>query len=690
MGSASIEIAGTFDIESASGWNRFALGVVYTGDDVHRHWWGSAHDLTPEEEGAEPPFVTEGRGGEDGGLDGMLDYMRARGGIYLSHGGGIYDSLAVLERARQRGISCAIDRASHRVTRVVMGRATFRDSYALWPVSLDEICGALRRKVPHLPWACTCGRKTCACGCGGCGGFCRIGEKAAQGDPDLLDYCVADCKGLYDGFHALRGFTTKHRINLRGTLASTAWKAAQDELGVPESDLPWHLWRAVRKADKGGRQCVVRPRAKGPGTHHDICNAYPAQLAKAQLPVGKIRELADADARGALRRERPGVYSLTVRVPDSLFIPPLPWSHAGRLYFPVGEVTGTWSLPELAAALERGCSIVKVHTAVIWQGTANIFESLVQRWYEIRRAAGRKTPFGQWVGRLAKALCGKFAERPERQRVLMHPESIKVCLRVGHCRNGCTGRCGAYEQLDLKGEIFGVPYQKLGGSSYPQWSSYLRAQTRVQWLEQAERYGEDLCFGNTDSLWTLGRKSPEPLGDGLGEWEYQHAWCDLDVRSASTYAFRELPSVEAFYVDRSGAIPRGEFHTLPGELVVRGIPWATEEDWKRGSGVIDRGVVTFQSAARGTRGLWARRVRKWTLPRGADAERGVWGDRLMSAAGYTVPMQVAEIREQVKLSQARLRKVAEDARGARLTKQRTVNKRKDTAGRCEGDDDDGV
>src|SRR4029077_15024849 len=271
----------------------------------------------------------------------MIDYMRARGGVFFGHGAGIYENLAILERARERGVPCQIDRSAQRVTRVVFGSLTLRDSYSLWGVPLDEICGALRRPVPHLPWACVCGRKTCSCGCGGCGGYCRIGEKARAGDPDLLEYCHADCRDLYDGLHALRDFAGKSRICLRGTLAQTAWIAAKDELGVPDSDLPWHLWRAARRADKGGRQAIIRPRAKGPGRHHDICNAYPAQLAKAELPVGKVRELGGDHALRALERGRPGLYSMTVRVPEDSFLPPLPWHHGGILCFPVGEISGT-------------------------------------------------------------------------------------------------------------------------------------------------------------------------------------------------------------------------------------------------------------------------------------------------------------------------------------------------------------
>lgn len=607
------ECNGTFDIECWD-WQNFAIGATYDGRRP-RVWY-------------------------DG--DEMIDHLRTVGGIYFAHAGGVYDLLYVLERARARGISCQVDRSQHRVTRIVMGRLTLRDSYALWPVPLDDICGALGRPVPHLPWACICGRKTCSCGCGGCGGYCRIMEKANEGDPDLEDYVKADCVMLYDGLQGLDTFTSDHKIALRGTLGQTAWVAAQDELGLPDSDIPWHLWRAARRGDKGGRAAIIRPYTPGPGSHHDICNAYPGQLAKAELPVGRCRELGDKHAQKALAKCRPGIYTVTVNVPETLFLPPLPWSKAGMLTFPTGEFSGSWALPELVAAFERGVTVKKIHGAVVWQSAAAIFGELMQRWYDIRRAAGRKTPFGQWVGRFAKAVTGKFAERPDRNRVTMHPESIKVCLGKGPCRKGCTKRCGAYEQLDLDGFIYAIPYSRLGPSAYPQWSAYLRALTRIQWMEQAERFGEDLVMGNTDSLWTIGRKKPEPLGDDLGQWEYQHDWCELEIRSIGCYAWRDLPDPPV--LDPAASLQAGKpvYEQRPGRLHVRGIPGITEEDWKRGHGVIDRGVTTFGRGVKSTKGLFRKRHRRWTLP---GKERAWFGDRLMGARGVTWPVDAQLLRE---------------------------------------------
>ena len=604
-------IDGTLDIECAD-WDQFCLAATFDGSRARVYYDG----------------------------DEMIDDLRMRGGVHFAHAGGVYDLLWVLERARVRRIPCQVDRAQHRVTRIVMGGLTLRDSYSLWPAPLDELCGAVGEPVPELPWGCICGQS--------CAGFCQILERARRGDPDLEEYCKADARVLYLALRRLGEWTADHRISLRGTLGQTAWIAAQDELGIPDSEIPYHLWRHARQADKGGRIAVVRPSTTllspgagvpSVGAHHDICNAYPAQLARAHLPVGACRELGEANADRALEHGTPGIYTVSVSVPE-MFLPPLPWHKAGTLCFPTGDFVGSWTLPELVAAFERGVKLRATHTALVWETTAPIFAPLVERWYEIRRSTGRKTPLGQWIGGLAKALTGKLAERPDRDRVVMHPDSIKVCNGRGpQCRRKCSRRCGAYEQLDLKGHIYAVPYHRMSSSAYPQWSAYLRSMTRVQWLSQAELMtasrdvdatgrpvrdgGKALCMGNTDSLWHTSRQTPEPLGDGLGQWEFQHAWTDLEVRAPTIYAFRDPADPD-------------------GKLNVRGIPGITEADWRRGAGMLDRGIVTFGKAVGTNRGLFFRRHRKWSLP---SRERVWYGDRKLHSDGLTYPASAEELRE---------------------------------------------
>lgn len=542
--------------------------------------------------------------------------------MYWSHAGGIYDLLLVGETLRRRGIRYHADLAQHRITRLVVGGLTLRDSYSLVPFPLDEAAEIAGEQSPSLPWSCICRRD--------CGGYCQIRQRAREGDPDLDDYCMADCRVLYRVLRRLGEHAEQFGLDLRGTLGSTAWASAKHELELPNADLPWHLWRKIRRADKGGRLLIGRHMTRGPGAHFDIVNAYPGALARARLPVGRPRELGSRHATVALGRSAPGVYQVTIWIPDSLFVPPLPWRCGGRVVYPTGTISGSWALPELEAALERGCVVERVHSAIIWPVAMPVFADLMRRWYEIRRKVGRQTPLGQWQSRLAKALTGKFAELPGRARITVHPEKIRICPRTGHCRRGCTGRCGAMNQLDLFGYVWESPYFKLAPSGHAHWSAYLRAITRVQWLEAAERYRPgELAYGDTDSIWVTGNTRPEPLSAELGAWEMKHVFTDFEVRAPKVYKF----------TDGSG------------RPIFRGAPGLTDEDWRRGKATIARGVMTFRQAAHSGDGrLFRRNSRKWTLPQGPlDRESPdgiVWlGDRKLDlVTGITYPASATEHR----------------------------------------------
>jgi hypothetical protein len=588
---------GTLDIECAD-WDRFRLGCIYQEGAGAR---SSACHYDP---------------------DALIDDLRDRGGHFWAHAGGIYDLLLIAERLRSRGIKFAADLAAHRITRLTIGNLTLRDSYSLIPFPMDELVSIIGEKPNELPWSCECGRD--------CGGYCKIPTRCdLPFDPDLEDYCMADCRQLYRIIHRVKDHAAEHDIDLRGTLGSTAWATAKRVLELPDADLPWHLWRRVRKADKGGRLAITKPRAHGPGVHFDIRNAYPGALSKLSIPIGATRELGGTRARLALERDRPGIYNATVTVPEDSFLPPLPWRCGGRVSYPTGTFSGSWPANELLAAIERGTKVVDVHGAIIWEAEAAIFGDLMQAWYAIRRKVGKDTPLGSWQSRLAKALTGKFAELPNRERIIVHPDKLKICLRDGRCKNGCTGRCGRYEQLDLFGYVWSAPYWKLAPSGHAHWSAYLRAHTRIQWLTAAERYKPgEICYGDTDSIWVTGRVKPEPISEDLGAWEQKHVWTGLEVRAPKVYAF----------VDGMG------------RNIYRGAPGITDEDWRKGHTVIDRGVKTLRQAVRGIDGLFKRKERRFTIP-AHDTDPEVYGDRRLDpVTGITYPQSAKDHRDHLQAS----------------------------------------
>ncbi len=574
-----MKITGTLDIE-CSAWDRFAVAATYQ----------------PTQDGDGAGCKTIHRS-----IAALVDHLLSfKASTWYAHAGGNYDFLAIAEELRRREIPCAVDLAGARVSRVVGGGITLRDSWPLVPLSLSVAAAMANERAPVLGLSCRCGKS--------CGGYCSI----RPNDPRALvaEYCAEDCRVLYRVLRAVAAYAGELGLELRGTLGGTAWATAKKVMSLPDADLSSQLWRQIRQAYYGGRVTICRPRAEGPGSHWDISSAYPAALAYTAVPHGQVGCAAGKDALSCLKRNRPGVYACEVTVPE-MFLPPLPARQGARVTYPIGTFRGTWTRNELLAAMARGVTVNKVTWCAVWETESVLFEDLIEKWWRARARAGKKTPWGEWLRLLPNSLTGKLAEGPDRKSAKMFPDEIKLCDGKRPCSaRACTGACGAMEQLDMWGQVWGVPFYRPAPSGHIQWAAYLTAATRERWLFGAESQGKDLVYGDTDSLWTTSRVAPQPSGAGLGRWEYKHAWREWECAAPRAYRYRQD--------ERSGVVVRTSGMTI------------TESDWNRGEGSTDRGVLSFMEAAKASRGLFKRRDARWTLPtRGSD--RGWYGDRMLDA-----------------------------------------------------------
>ena len=570
----------TLDVE-CSAWDRFACAAVHArgGTEVF-------HDV-PE----------------------LVDHLLTlQGATIWAHCGGVFDFLVIAEELRRREIPCAIDLAGSRISRITGGGITLRDSWPLVPMALDKAAGLAGVAAPVLGLACVCGKR--------CGGYCAIrpGDRRAE----VAAYCAADATTLAAVMRAVIGHAEDLGLSLRGTLGSTAWASARDQLMLPDADIKPADWRAIREAYFGGRVTIARPRASGPGAHWDLSSAYPAALASTSLPWGDPATYGGREAGACLANDRPGVYACRVRVPADLYLPPLPVRQGTRTTFPTGTFHGTWTLPELRAAERRGVAIESVRWAIVWASERVVFGELIGAWYGARHRAGKGTALGEWIRLLANSLTGKFAEAPERASARMFPTEIKTCKGTRPCSpRACVGACGAMEQLDLWGVLWGCPYYRMAPSGHLQWGAYLTAVTRGTWLDAADSHGEDLVYGDTDSIWSTAPASPAPAGDGLGQWQHKNAWESWECRAPRAYRYRD---------PEGGVVVRTSGMSL------------TDEEWEAGGAELDRGVMSFAEAARASGSLFRRVTRRYTLPNGGRAS-GVYGDRVLDAAsGMTFPL----------------------------------------------------
>lgn len=537
------------------------------------------------------------------------------GGHWWSHNGGHYDTLAALEFMRASGIERLINVSQGRVTRTTGDGLTLSDSHALVPLGLDAAAAIGGVPAPSLDWPCRCGWD--------CGGYCGIGARMPEAKrAELAAYCVADCQALMAMLDALVAWARERKLDLRGTVGGSAWATVRRELKLADARYSPALERRLREAYFGGRCGVYRHHA-GAGRQWDMTMAYPSALTF-PVPVGTPRELGLRDAVAALNARRPGIYAATVWVPES-HLPPLPWRHDGRIYYPHGVVSGAWALPELESALADGARVVRVLWAVVWPTEEPIFDYHMRMWSDWRADYGKDSAMGKLCRSWPNSLIGKFAERGDRKAVRLHPPLADVlahrCRGRSPCTLGhCTGRCGQWQQLDQWGELWAIPYYKQAPSAHIQWAAYATARTRIAWRTEALKHGADLVYGDTDSIWTTSRRSPPNVGSKLHQWELKDHWSDWEAVGHKQYRHRSAK--ESREVIRTAGA-----HVSPAQ-------------WREGEAAQDRGAASLLTAARSGRGLFVKRGERWTLP-----QLGEWcSDRLTGADGWTVAPTVAQIR----------------------------------------------
>lgn len=586
----SLRIDGVFDIECA-GWDSFVLGVTINAKGDTKVWYSAVA---------------------------MVEHMMSVGGTWWSHNGGKYDMLCALDVICDKGIGQSISMSQSRITRSMGGGLMLRDSYALIPLGIEHMADISKSFVPKLWFDCKCSQE--------CGGYCRITRNMPYYMRKRLEeYCIQDCQALINGLRAVQDFATEHDIDLCGTLGGSAWATVRRLLGIPDANFSSSQWTRIREAYYGGRCSVFHPIVHQSGKHWDIGSAYPSSLATSELPVGEFEELGSRNALRAMAMQRSGIYACTVNVPESR-VPPLAWRWGEGLAFPVGQVSGAWSLPDILAAEANGCEVTAVHWGMVWRKESALFGDWVRGIYALRRSVGKDSSMGKLLKLFPNSLCGKFAERPDKRFVRMHPpiRDIVICSYKSPCNvESCSGVCGAWEQLDTWGRLWSVPFWKPSECGHVHWAAYLTAGLRAIHSAELTKHESDVVYCATDSLWTTSSREPDGSGDGLGEWSTRARFSEWEGVAPGAYAYTDADTGERIVI-ASGATLRSS-------------------DWTRGNAIQDRGVRSLVDAARAGGPLFQRAHRRWTLPR-----HGEWyGDRKLSADGWTRPVTVDELRSRL-------------------------------------------
>jgi len=199
----------------------------------------------------------------------------------------------------------------------------------------------------------------------------------------------------------------------------------------------------------------------------------------------------------------------TVHVRDC-HLPPLPYRDRHyRVLFPTGEWRSKFDVTDIRLLEETGHRIVKVHSVTHYQPFSDLSDYIATL-YELKRTS---TGFRRELFKLLlNALYGKFGERPEKEKILINPESTRCPHREWNPDCQCMKMIvpGIWQ----KTEIATIPH------AHVPISAHITALSR-QWLYRYLASCRDVYYCDTDSV-VCGPFDSFETSDRLGDLKLEY------------------------------------------------------------------------------------------------------------------------------------------------------------------------
>jgi len=367
-----------------------------------------------------------------------------------------------------------------------------------------------------------------------------IGLEKMEMDVESEEYVFRDVEIVVEAMALAEGICQTYGAPLKSTLGSISVAIWGGEKLLGSN---WSCGSPlVRTAYLGGRVELFKTKATGDDIYYcDINSLYPSVMLN-KFPDGSDQWFG-IDEKQALRRlkahseELYGVVQCDITIPATLRLGPLPVKNSsGEVCFPVGPVTGMWTVHEVRHALSVGCKITKLHDAYGSLTGSTFYKSFVETFYALRQAELNK---------------------PERDegRILFYKLLMNNLYGQLGMRGTVTRGIRLTEEmveLNEEGEMFvtreGVPFgNKLLVEiqiPLPEHVNYLHAAYvtsygRLKLLEYMESVGADnLIYCDTDSIFfKWSGELPFPLSTNLGEMKLEDRPLWVETISPKMYRY---------------------------------------------------------------------------------------------------------------------------------------------------------
>lgn len=339
-----------------------------------------------------------------------------------------------------------------------------------------------------------------------------LGIEKLEGSAFDEKYIEIDAKIVYTFMHKMQARMNRDGINMTSTVGSMAMADFRTNyLYAPQGT---HNTQLCLDAYFGGRvEVFYKGDYEGTIYDADINSCYPYVMSNFDYPDTATIEPS------RISTHRFGVGRFTIRIPEDTFIPPLPYhSEEGRLFFPVGDITGTWTYAEVRYALSRGATILAEE---IGEGTnvgCNPFVDFVTVNYEKRMKAEADIAKAKTNGTYdydaefeklfmkskMNNLYGKFSQNRDTNEMTRTKKTARECEKLGAYVETVLGPFYQYV----------VKRQKPPVTANYMWGTYITSYARLTLLQRMNAVhdaGGTLLYCDTDSILFYGEKAKDAL-----------------------------------------------------------------------------------------------------------------------------------------------------------------------------------
>lgn len=317
---------------------------------------------------------------------------------------------------------------------------------------------------------------------------------------ELTVYCRRDVEIMVKSWRTWYKFLHDHNCGgfkiTVGSTAFNAWRHDHIKERIYVHKFP-HVLAMERDSYHGGRvECFYQGhQTGGPFYYVDINNMYGHIMREGFFPVG----IQGYSEKLTIRRLIAYVtrYNVIARVTVNIDLPVFVKKVKGFTAYPLGRFDVTLTTEELKLALRNGW-VEKLH-AMSWYRTANIYESYIDQFYDLRmkyREEGN-SGFETICKLLINSLYGKFGQTGLRQEIIGDADVNEIwSIPVIHLDNHTRSR-----QVALGGIIYEEFREGESYHAMPAVAAHVTANARLYLLEIIQLAGwGNTFYTDTDSL----------------------------------------------------------------------------------------------------------------------------------------------------------------------------------------------